>query len=74
MTALGLLNLYPSELALVCAALVFMVFWIWAILHCAIRTKNRKAKALWLIFIILVGYIGAPAYLVSYLTNKTDES
>lgn len=44
--------------------LVF-VFWIWMIVDCAQRHfKNQTEKILWLIIVILLGWLGALAYLL----------
>ena len=50
--------------------LACVVFWIWMIVDCA-KNEVPGAKAGWLIFMILLGFIGAPLYfLVRKLPRK----
>ncbi len=47
---------------LVIGAIIF-VFWIWMIVDCARRNfKNNTEKIVWLIVVVLLGWLGALVY------------
>ena len=46
-------------------ASIFLIFWIWILVDCARRKfKNSLEKIVWLIIIVLMGWIGAFVYFV----------
>ena len=53
-----------GALAIIIAVLVF-IFWIWMIVDCAKRRfRNDAEKIIWLIVIVLLGWLGALVYLI----------
>jgi phage shock protein PspC (stress-responsive transcriptional regulator) len=44
--------------------LALFAFWIWAIIHCITSDLNPAEKALWIIVIVLLSFIGALLYLI----------
>lgn len=62
------LILFPIKSAFLFAGMVIgiliFLFWIWMIVDCALRNfRNNAEKIVWLIVIILFGWIGALIYL-----------
>ena len=44
---------------------LFLAFWVWALVDCAIReTDERNTKAVWVGIILLANWIGALVYLI----------
>jgi len=53
-----------GALAAVVAVLV-LIFWIWMVVDCARRKfKNDVEKIVWLVVIVLLGWLGALVYLI----------
>ena len=53
-----------GALAVIIAVLV-LIFWIWMIVDCAKRKfKNDAEKIVWLVVIVLLGWLGALVYLI----------
>ena len=53
-----------GALAVIIAVLV-LIFWIWMIVDCAKRKfKNDTEKIVWLVVIVLLGWLGALVYLI----------
>jgi Phospholipase_D-nuclease N-terminal len=63
-------NLHGGELAILGLSLVLVVLWVWAVIDCALNEKDRKKKTIWLLFILLVGYVGAPVYFIRHLIKN----
>ena len=50
---------------------VVFVFWIWMIIDCARRHfKNSVEKIVWLVVVVLLGWLGALAYLLVIRMNN----
>jgi hypothetical protein len=63
-------NLHGSELALVGLTLAILVVWVWSVIDCALNETDRRKKTLWLLFLLLAGYIVAPFYLIKHLIKN----
>ena len=55
LVGLGLLGLL--------AAGVF-AFWVWMLIDCATREREGSTKVVWILIILLAGFIGAPLYFI----------
>lgn len=60
---------FAGIMALVMA--VVFIFWIWMIVDCARRSfRNQTEKIVWLVVVILLGWLGALAYLLVVRMNN----
>jgi len=50
------------ELILITVCLAITAFWIWMIVDCAQYETDGTTKIVWLLVILLAGFIGAPLY------------
>lgn len=51
--------------AMAVVMILFLVFWIWMIVDCAKRKfANSVEKIVWLVIVVLLGWVGALAYLI----------
>ncbi|MEK6914918.1 MAG: PLDc N-terminal domain-containing protein [Nanoarchaeota archaeon] len=51
--------------AMAIVALIALVFWIWMLVDCSKRKfKNNVEKIVWIVAIVLAGWVGALVYLI----------
>ena len=53
-----------ARLLLMAAALAGTVLWIWMIVDCASNEPSGSDKVVWIIIVVLTGWIGALIYFV----------
>jgi len=60
------------ELLLIAFIFGLLGFWIWMLIDCASKEEDQTQKVVWIILIVLVGFIGAPLYFfIRKLPRKT---
>lgn len=63
------------ELLLIALIFGFFGFWIWMLIDCATKEENQNQKILWIILMVLAGFICAPLYfLLRKLPRKPKRS
>lgn len=61
---LAALGLGGAELLIIAAILGGFVFWVWMIIDCVTKETDQNQKIVWVIVLALIGFIGAPLYLI----------
>ena len=59
---LAVMNIGAGEIILIVAALAIVAFQIWMVIDCAINETSTGAKVAWILVILLLSCLGAPAY------------
>ena len=50
------------EIVLIAFVLAGLGFWLWMLIDCASNETDQTQKIVWILLIVLIGIIGAPAY------------
>ena len=51
--------------AMIILGIILIIFWIWMLIDCAKRKfKNDVEKIIWLVIVVLMGWIGALVYFI----------
>ncbi len=61
---LASLGLGFVELLIVGIILGLFAFWVWMIIDCVTKETDQNQKIVWVIILALIGFIGAPLYLI----------
>jgi hypothetical protein len=66
-TLLAVFGIGAAELLLIAFIFGLLGFWIWMLIDCATKEEDQTQKIIWIIMIVLIGFIGAPLY---FFTRK----
>ena len=61
---LAAIGMGAAELLIITALLAGFAFWIWMIIDCVTKETDQNQKIVWVIILALIGFIGAPLYLI----------
>jgi hypothetical protein len=61
-TLLAVFGIGAAELLLIAFIFGLLGFWIWMLIDCATKEEDQTQKIIWIIMIVLIGFIGAPLY------------
>ena len=61
-TPLAVFGIGAAELLLIAFIFGLLGFWIWMLVDCATKEEDQTQKIIWIIMIVLIGFIGAPLY------------